>query len=520
MSVPCRRHDGTPQRATPARGTDGRVGVLGVTALLWAGMFVVVFALAVLFPPTGDDWSRIAFQNRTPAGFLDQAVGSYEGHNGRIVGNSLSFLLIEPVWVRAAAKAATVVGLVAALQRATRSEAPWAALAAFAGVFLLPAGLFRESYVWSAGFYNYVPPMVAVLLLVATLAGRRGQPQGARRGASLLGCAVLGFVACLFVEHVTVALLLLALGGVIAPVVQRRAVAPDVLGWAAGTVLGTTVLFASPGLREVARHEDAYFSYASSLGDLVGRAVVNYALVTESFVLSNPVLLALTAVALLAAAVLRRDGSTRAGWFVVAAVCVVVGWAVISRLGLRDGLRCAAATADSCSPAVLGVDLLVLALLLAAMVVAGSTSLLAAADRRVWLALLAATVLMLGPLLVVSPIGPRNLFGPTVTVAALAVLQFRAALGSSARPLVERAAALLVGACVVVVLAVFFVIQAANARAAAERVRIMERAVAERQTTVELPPFPFPSWVHDASDEKIGNRYYLQQARDIEIRFP
>lgn len=488
--------------------------------LLLAALFVAVFVLGLLFPPTGDDWSRVAFQNRTPAGFLAQAVGSYEGHNGRIVGNSLSFLLIEPVWVRAAAKAATVVGLVVALQAATRVRAAWASLAAFAGVFLLPAGLFRESYVWSAGFYNYVPPMVAVLLLVAVLGGRRDQVEGLRRVWLAVGWATLGFVACLFVEHVTVAILALSLVGVGAPLLVRRAPEPDAVGWAVGSVLGTVVMFASPGLREVAAHEDAYFSYAASIGDLVDRAIVNYAVITDSFVLSNPVLLVLTAAALVGAAVVRPGRTGAAGWFVLAGVAVVVGWAAVSRLALAEQLRCTGPAADSCTTTVLGLDVAVLFLLLAALVVAGLDRLVTARERRVWLALLGATVLMLGPLLAVSPIGPRNLIGPTVTLTALLVLLARPAVDAWARPRAPRLLAALVGACTLAGLVLLLVIHGANARTAAERVRLMEDAVANRQPAVALPAFPFPSWVHDASDEKIGNRYYLERPRDIEVTFP
>lgn len=486
-----------------------------MTLLVWGCIFVVVAVLGLLFPPTGDDWRRLAFADRSFGGYLAQAIASYVGHNGRIVGNSLSFVLIDPLWLRAAVKALTVTGLVVAVQVAARAMAPWAALGAFAGIFLLPAGVFRESYVWSAGFFNYVPPLIVVLLLVAALGAPRREERGGRVAAVLVPF-LLAFSTCLFVEHVTVALVVLAVGGVVAGVVAGRVPAAWV-GWVLGAVLGTAVMFASPGLRDVAAQEDAYFSYSSSVGDLIERAVTNYAVITRSFVFSNPVLLALVLSALLAGAT-RGGGHRHVRMLLGGGVVLIAAHAVSSRflwpeaLGCPDGFQ-------TCHGGALAVDLVAMVLLLVLVTVAGA-QLIDARDRRLWFLLLSASLLMLGPLLVVSPIGPRNLFGATITLTAMAVLLWRVALGDAGRDRHRRL--LTTGLAVVVVVGVgaLLVVNGANGRTAAERTRLMEAAVGEGRTRVELPPFPYPSWVHDANDAKMGNRYYHVEPRDIEIVFP
>lgn len=480
-------------------------------------MALVVFLLARLFPPTGDDWSRIAFGPRTLGSLLDKAWQTYTDHNGRLLGNSLSFALIEPVWLRAAAKAAAIVGLVAVTVWLARGRSLGVAFLAFAGLLLLPPPLFRESYGWSAGFFNYVPPMLAVLFL-AGLLGAGGRAGGAgRRAVTVLLAGIVTFAGCLFVEHVTAALLTLAVGGFAGQVLRRR---PDAAAGAAalGAILGTVVMLASPGLRTVGTNQDDYFSYAASLADLVATAVPNFAIVAESFVLSNPVLLALLAGTVLAAAVRGRPGASRDGTDVLLAVAtlVVVGYAAASRLAGGGRLTCAGGELAGCDRAALALELSALLILLAVLAGATVRYVAAGAQRHTATALLVATIAMLGPLLLVAPIGPRNVYCPTVTVLAFTALLARPMLEDRDRRFGRLATAALGVACVTGSVAVF-AIQRANAQVAHERVAIMAAAVRAGADEARLPPFPHPEWVHHPNDKKIGVRYYRDEPRDIDV---
>jgi hypothetical protein len=479
------------------------------------GIGVVTFVLAVLFPATSDDWARIAFSDRTPGGYVREALHSYASHNGRVLGNNLSFILMEPPWVRAAVKALTVTGLVAMMQVVVGRRSPWTALMCFVGVFLVPAGVFRQSYVWSAGFFNYVPPMIGLLHLVH-LVGRETRPRPlsrSRRWLHGLGRALSGLATCLFIEHVAVAALVVAAAAGGAQL-WRRQLRPGVPDWLAGAVVGCAVLFGSPGLAEVGS-TDAYFSYADSVERFFNLGRANYSVITSSFVLSNVVLLALIAVGCLVSA-LRRRGQGGAGravdGAVVVGVLLIVGYAVVSRSLWGDSLLCGGRNCDS---VVLGVDLLALFLLLAVLVTVGLRY-ISERQRTVWFVLIAATVLMLAPLLVVAPIGPRNVFGPTVTTATLAVLLAHHAFGGMTLPgrVIGRAVLAVV---VIGGLTWHFQIHRANDAVARERVRILTEAVERGQHEVLIPSFPYPDWVHSNRDRKMGLVYYLRVPRDIEI---
>lgn len=522
--------DAVPQGSEGHRRARRRLWVA------WLLLGLTVFLLALLFPASGDDWRRIDFADHTLSGYLDRSRRFYLEHNGRVLPNVLSFLLMEPGWLRALAKAVTVVGLVVALQRVVGSRTAWGVLPAVLGVLLVPAPVFRQAISWSTGFFYYVPPMIGVVLLVGTLAGRWPGERVAGRWWVAPGTALLGAATCLFMEPVTVAAVGLAVGGVLVALLRRRRPARALLGWAVGTVAGTVLMLVSPGLRHSLAGESDYYGTA---GESLGvTAVLNYSLVSRSFVLTSVTVLGMVLLASLAhgGRAARRGRPVTGGLLVVGAVLVGL-YAVPRRLLLTDRLTCEDRSLADCDLPVLGLDLAVLALLL---VLVLRTGLLATApapaggpggpalsgagrDRAVWLALLAATLLMLSPLLVVEPIGGRNLHGPLVTLTGMAMLTLRpwvdgrgADAGDRRAVLVVRAGLATVTAAAVVLVGV---VSWGNARVFTERVRILEEAVAQEWDEVELPPYPHPRWVHGPDDDRMGYRYYVDRRYDIVLRF-
>lgn len=542
---------GDPTAAAAPRRTP-RAWVVR-TWVVWLLLGVVVLSLSPLFPPTGDDWRRIDFSDHTPSGYLVLSQPYYAGHNGRVLGNLLSYALMEPWWLRGLVRAVTMVGLAWAVHRVVGSRTAWGAFLCGAGVLLVPVPVFREAVVWSTGFFYYLPPMVGVVLLVGTLAGRWPGERHAGRRWTGVATALIGAATCLFMEPVMVAALVLALGGLLATLARRRRPSWPLVGWAVGTVTGAVVMLASPGLRHNLSGEDDYYG---TIGEaLLGTAVVNYSSVTRSFVLSSVLALGLVLLAGLIHGV-RALGRGRpvTGGLLVAGVVVVGVYAVVRAVWLSGSLVCEDHRLAGCDLPALGLDLVVTVLLLG---VVAATGLLATAptaptvtataglpgttppaaglpptapttrrdiwqrDRTAWVGLFVATLLLLGPLLLVQPIGPRNVYGPLVTVVAMAVITLRPWVDGEVRGgrsvVTDLRVALAVGTAVW--LGLVGVVQWTNAQVAAERVAILEEAVAEQRDEVVLPPFPHPDWVHGPDDSKMGHHYYREDRGDIAIRF-
>lgn len=481
----------------------------------WVLLGLVVSALAALFPASGDDWRRIDFADRTVSGYVAEALSYYRSHNGRVVANTISYLLMEPAWLRVTVKGAAVVALVAALHRVTGGRTGWSPALLFVGVFLVPAPVFRESLGWTTGFFHYVPPVIGLVLLIGAIAGR--WPGGSRSDTwgGFAMVAAVGLLTCLFIEHVTVAAVGVTVGGLGLALARGTRPSLALLGGAGGAVLGTTVMVLSPGLRRSLSGEDPYYARTGGWADTV---VSNYATVTQSFVLSSPVLLGLVVLACVHGGVrVLRRGRTVSGPALLVGTGVVLLWALVSRSALSDRLVCQEPTVSGCDVRVLGADLLAHLLLLVLIVVIGAWDVAPGRPRTAWAGMMVGTVLMLGPLLLVQPIGPRNLFGPIVTLFAAGVIMLSPLLLGRTR--LARAARWMVAVVLVLGLVRVAVVQSTNAEVARARVVAMETAVARQESSAVLPPFPYPEWVHGPDDTKMGHHFYVQDRGDVAISF-
>lgn len=151
-----------------------RRGKLALTLLL---SYAFLLMLSKGFAVTGDDWFfTTKTQSEGPVtAFLrgvHVAAQHYETTNGRLLGNFLSGMLGCSKALRELVRCGVILGIVAAVWRLCKIEKPIGRVCALALLVALPAELFSESYAWAAGFFNYVPPALLVLLYLLLLEGR------------------------------------------------------------------------------------------------------------------------------------------------------------------------------------------------------------------------------------------------------------------------------------------------------------------------------------------------------------
>ena len=461
------------------------LGLIGVSFL----------ALANLFPYSGDDWawgSQIG---------LDRLSTFFADYNGRYAGNLAVLLLTRSSALVAVTMAATVAGISLLVLHLARFRTLTGYALVYALLLSMPAEVWRQGIVWTSGFSNYALATLTMLAVLVALRACLQREPGQWRRPALTGVAllVLTFVGQLFIEHVTLYVLAMAVLALLVAVRRRRLSLP-LWGIVAGALLGAVAMLSNGAYRRAFTGENTYQKIGPSSGDraqqmmdAVETAIAPYGVVLNTTL--NAVLLLLVAV--LAVHRARQSDGVARLLFALTAVAAGLGTAAVVLLVPRT------------APAAATVGPVALLALLAALGLAAVVS--DAASRPLVLVVTGSFVVLVLPLLVVTPLGPRC-FVPSYVLLLVAVANLAA---QSARGFgTWWSTAVLVGALALAATAfvIRFGIYAEIDAASAVRQATARTAVERGRTSVTLQRLPGGGlWLHapDPAFEPWVTRYKL-----------
>lgn len=267
--------------------------------LLLLGTYLFLLALSYGFPVTCDDWY---FTARSPVDLYNAYYRGYTlsvshaiAFNGRYLGNFLVGFLGSSETMRHIVSNLILLGVLLAVCKLCQVRKPsWYAVAA-ALVICLPPTLYAQTYAWSAGFLNYVPPALLVLLYFDQADRCFSDPVALRRPWTALPMLLLGFVSQFFAENITVGLCLLA-AVVFVLRWRTKGFSWGLAGHLTGAVLGAVLMFLAPGYRLIGTGEDTYRSVASGLSSMIEMILDHFSQITGFLTGSNWLLLMLLTV--------------------------------------------------------------------------------------------------------------------------------------------------------------------------------------------------------------------------------
>jgi hypothetical protein len=446
-----------------------------------AGWFCAFALLGATFPRSGDDWAWGSQEG------LQRLRDGFAGYNGRYAGDLLVLALTRASFVTPLVVAAVVTLTAFLLVLVARHRSPLGYATVALLYVAMPLGTWREAVAWLSGFSNYAFAGV-VLLAFAALTASEWRGDLPRPGiAGPAGIAVAAFVGELFMEHVSLALVAASIASAVLFRRLRGRWPRRGVAWAVGAVAGAALMFSNSVYRPAVTGANYQkMPSAGTLADPTKLAGKLLDLISYDAVVVNTVLdLALAVV--LGVLVARRP---QARWARPLVLLLTAAWLTVC--ALLTVLSVQHAHPPLAVRALAGVAA---ALQLASLCVAALWLVRDRSTRFLVLGCCVGVLLMVAPLVMVEPLGPRA-FYPTYLLLIVVVLALsREALDGVTAP---RAAGLAVPLALVAaaVFGGYLVIYGTVARAEEQRVTALQRAVAEGRTAATIHPLPFGRFVH------------------------
>ena len=251
---------------------------------------LLLFALIVLcwlFPYTGDDWAWGSSLG------MDRLNSWFYNYNGRYLSNLLVMVMTRSRILRALIMAITFTGIVWYIEKFTGKKAFIITAVLFT---MIPRTVMRQAIVWTSGFGNYSFSMLFTLMVIDHVRDCFLEERKPPRGSGIL-LLILGLVNTLIIENLTLYHLFLSFCLVALCLVKRKDLIPVWICYLVGTLSGTVIMFSNTAYRTIMSNEDDYRTMGN--GDLMSRCYTNYFdVIFKDAIFNNIVLNILLALAL------------------------------------------------------------------------------------------------------------------------------------------------------------------------------------------------------------------------------
>lgn len=417
---------------------------------------------------------------------LDYLKFVLEYGNGRLLGNISTVIMNLFPTVAILSKAFLLASCCMLLPAILDSHSIWEHLLVMLLFVCLDPALFGETFAWTSGFANYIPPIWMTMVIVRMLQ-KYPKLTNFRKTAVCAAVAVLGVSSQLYVEHTSGVNLLLALCAAALCIRSRRAELKPCLLWLGSTAIGLGIMLLLPKIFYVpGNYADSYRSLnLDSITSLVISAAKNGIKLAGAYF--GPCTLTICAGAGATVWLSRGRRSAKAN-SVMGTLCAVSTVYLAANLVLATSRYMGkSAVVQHILDTVFLVIPLIVWMIAVWQMEHGKL-------RNHLLFCLAFAVISIAPLLIVSTVPNRVILQSYMFIIAAAVLCIRAIADSVPASILDRGFACLVLICSLAVSSVFFSIR--NMTQLRDEYIRSEIAVGSTQIDIFYIPYDYGSWDH------------------------
>lgn len=226
-------------------------------------LFVVLLVLSFMFPYSGDDW---AWGSQLG---IDRFNNFFDNYNGRYAGNLLVLVLTRSKIIDAIVTAVSLFAVCLLPSKLSGSKRFGAVLASTVMFFIMPKEMFAQACVWTSGFSNYVPPIIIAVIYFDLIKNIFNSEKPVYKPILSPIFVIIAFVGSLFMENITLFYIAMSAIIILYTILKFKKVYIANLSFMLGSIVGAAVMFSNGAYAVISAGSDSYRTVANSFLDLI-----------------------------------------------------------------------------------------------------------------------------------------------------------------------------------------------------------------------------------------------------------
>ena len=379
-------------------------------------------------------------------------------------------------------------------------------------ILIAPSNLYREVYSWTAGYMNYLMPVLLVFTILYILKKYLISNKEVKT-IDIFFIIILGFCSQLFVEHITIYMVIMSLILFIISVKKNLNIKRLVIPLFISNLIGAIIMFSAKGYRSINSGDTYRNIEISSIYSLIKISIFNLLEMCKYIVIDNT-FLSVTILLVCVFLIKKQQNNLIKSkknviynilyWFVFLSIIYIFTVSFINLLEIPRTIRLIK----------YGLDIVVTFIFCT--ILFYTIHIVDFKDKYKLRFCYLSIILVSGPLIIVSPIGTRCFF---ICYAFLAIILMDMISYICRNKLVNLnyIKYISIGLLSIVLIQKMYIYYSIHS-VYEERVNYIEQQMNEEKEVIAIPSLPFSKYVQNDTSYFIGQYYYYEKTNDIKFK--
>lgn len=483
-------------------------------------VFIITFIILYGSPVNGDDWFFTRYGGLALENLIDKTNRYWHILNGRVLGNLGSIAFSQYQLARELMKTIIVFGTMIFILKCNLAEKEnkksiWIIIT-FILVFLMPKEIYRETYSWMSGFFNYVPPILIILIYIYIVRNIFTKQKIKDKGYKIVGSFILGLISQLYIENITIFTIVMSFSLIIWYLLEQKKISYIMVAHFLGSIAGGFIMFSSPTYSQMAKNEYEERSISLGILDLLRTAKSNYEIFSLYSIRKEILLLILISFACIIILYLNKKNEIKYSVMQQLSGVVLIVTPIYAYVTSRfaNNIYISGSILKMCLD---GIGWMIYLLTISYVIY---TCVKNSGYRNRSIFFLWCALISVAPMLVVQPLGPRCFYVSYIFITCV-VINLLAYIDSEIHIFNDKLICQLV--CVIFIFVASIYIYIFSKIGYINRISLehINNEMKKGKTEIILPLFPYDQYIHEPyAVEKMGYYlYYYKTPEDIQFKY-